>query len=40
MGFWAIGDSMSAVTQTVKNHPAMREMWVPFLSQEDPWRRE
>ena len=26
----------SLVTQTVKNLPAMREMWVPSLGQEDP----
>ena len=30
----------SVVAQLVKNPPAMREAPVPFLVQEDPWRKE
>ena len=30
----------SLVACTVKNLPWMQEAWVPFLGQEDPWRRE
>ena len=30
----------SRVAQRVKNLPAMQEMWVQSLGQEDPWRRE
>ena len=28
------------MAQTVKRLPAMRETWVQFLGQEDPWRRK
>ena len=27
---------MSLVVQTVKNPPAVREIWIPSLTQEDP----
>ena len=30
----------SLVAQSVKNLPAMRETWVPFLGQEDPLEKE
>ena len=30
----------SLVAQMVKNLPAVREIWVQSLGQEDPWRRE
>ena len=30
----------SLITQMVKNPPAMRETWVPFLGQEDPLEKE
>ena len=28
------------MAQTVENLPAMQEIWVQSLSQEDPWRKE
>ena len=30
----------SLLSQTVKNLPAMQEIWIQSLNQEDPWRRE
>ena len=30
----------SLVAQLVKNLPAMQEIWVQSLGQEDPWRRK
>ena len=34
------GRGASLVTHTVKNLPAVQEIWVQFLGQEDPWRRK
>ena len=33
-------DSVSQVAQMVKNLPAIQEMWVQFLGQEDPLEKE
>ena len=34
------GRGASLVTHTVKNLPAVQEIWVQSLGQEDPWRRK